>query len=251
VLLARAAGFPARVVTGFRGGSWNGFSNNFTIRNSDAHAWAEIFDGQTGAWLRADPLAIAAAAQTEEVRGQAAVASRLDRSWKARLDSLRVFWYRRIVSFDQRSQVETLKAVKEATQNSGKRLRAALMNTMASLKAWAAAPWNFQRVIMTLVLLLPLAAGVWFWREFGREWWRRLSRGRGVRHEDPIRRDAGWWLGKIKQIEIVGVEAVQTLADLQRLRFGPRNTWTEPQKVFRHAKQIMRADGRRRRVTRT
>ena len=29
---------------GFRGGTWNGYSNNFTVRNSDAHAWAEIWD---------------------------------------------------------------------------------------------------------------------------------------------------------------------------------------------------------------
>ena len=77
VLLARAAGFPARVVTGFRGGSWNGYSNNFTIRNADAHAWAEIFDEATGAWLRADPLAPVVNAQTE-VKGEAALASRLD-----------------------------------------------------------------------------------------------------------------------------------------------------------------------------
>ena len=38
VLLARAQNIPARVVTGFRGGTWNAYSNNFTVRNSDAHA---------------------------------------------------------------------------------------------------------------------------------------------------------------------------------------------------------------------
>src|SRR5262249_540086 len=67
VLLARTAGFPARVVTGFKGGTWNAYSNNFTIRNSDAHAWAEIFDETAGhgvgAWLRADPLGTSAGSQ--------------------------------------------------------------------------------------------------------------------------------------------------------------------------------------------
>ena len=37
--------------------------------------------------------------------------ARVDRSWTARLDSLRVFWYRRIVSFDDRAQAEALRAV--------------------------------------------------------------------------------------------------------------------------------------------
>jgi len=54
-LLARSAGIPARIITGFRGGSWNGYSNNFTLRNSDAHAWCELFDVKTDSWRRADP----------------------------------------------------------------------------------------------------------------------------------------------------------------------------------------------------
>ena len=64
VLLARSEGIPARVVTGFKGGTWNAYSGNYTIRNSDAHAWAEVWDPQRGAWLREDPLAAAAADDT-------------------------------------------------------------------------------------------------------------------------------------------------------------------------------------------
>jgi hypothetical protein len=48
VLLARSAGIPARVVTGFKGGTWNAYSGNYTIRNSDAHAWAELWDPTRG-----------------------------------------------------------------------------------------------------------------------------------------------------------------------------------------------------------
>ncbi|MCC5023653.1 MAG: DUF3488 domain-containing protein [Candidatus Synoicihabitans palmerolidicus] len=46
VLLTRSAGYPARLVTGFRGGSWTDFSGSFTVRN--AHAWCEIFDDASG-----------------------------------------------------------------------------------------------------------------------------------------------------------------------------------------------------------
>lgn len=251
VLLARAAGFPSRVVTGFRGGSWNGYSNNFTIRNADAHAWAEIFDEQTGAWLRADPLAIAAAAQMDDVRGEAAMASRLDRSWKARLDSLRVFWYRRIVSFDQRSQLETFRAVKEATQDSGKQLREFLRTAVTSLKAWIVAPWDFRRIVSSVGLVALAAAAIWIWREFGRSWWRGLSRGRGGRRGDPVRREAARWLARMAACETRDLGHDRVVAELQRLRFAARPTWPEPEMVFRRARRAWRDAKRRPQATRS
>ena len=55
VMLARAAGYPARIVTGFRGGRWNDFSNSFMVRNSNAHAWTEVFDEESSSWIRFDP----------------------------------------------------------------------------------------------------------------------------------------------------------------------------------------------------
>jgi transglutaminase-like putative cysteine protease len=53
-MLARRAGFPTRVVTGFAGGNWNAFEGYFMVRNSDAHAWCEIFD-ERDCWVRVDP----------------------------------------------------------------------------------------------------------------------------------------------------------------------------------------------------
>lgn len=252
VLLARAAGFPARMVTGFRGGSWNGYSNNFTIRNADAHAWAEIFDPESGAWLRADPLAAAEATggQAEEARA-AAVASRLDRSWKARLDSLRVFWYRRIVSFDQRSQVETFKAMKEATQNSGKVLRQMLEESVASLKSWLTSPWSLRRVVGVLGTVGFLGAAIWWWREYGRDWWRTVRRRPGDGREDPTRREAGRWLRKLAGSSVKIDDWPQIQADLQRLRFGARPTWPPAEKVFRRARRALRDARRSRTLTRS
>lgn len=257
VLLARTAGFPARVVTGFRGGSWNAFSNNFTIRNSDAHAWAEIYDDASGAWLRADALGIAAAAETNQVKGEAALAARLDRSWSARLDSLRVFWYRRIVNFDQRSQEETLRAVKTATQNSGKRLREALENFNANLKAWVTSPWDGERIIKAVATVTLVVGIVWWWIAQGRAWVRGRWQWRGARRSDPVRATAGRWLGEIAETGLrqpdrggraeAGAKATETdgevsavVAELQRVRFGARETWAEPEGVFKRARRVVR-----------
>jgi transglutaminase-like putative cysteine protease len=56
VVLMRAAGIPARVVTGFQGGTWNAAGGYLLVRNSDAHAWAEIWRPERG-WVRVDPTA--------------------------------------------------------------------------------------------------------------------------------------------------------------------------------------------------
>jgi transglutaminase-like putative cysteine protease len=58
VFLMRAAGVPARVVTGYQGGELNPIDRIITVRQSDAHAWAEVFlDGR--GWVRVDPTAAA------------------------------------------------------------------------------------------------------------------------------------------------------------------------------------------------
>jgi transglutaminase-like putative cysteine protease len=55
-VLMRAAGVPARVVTGFQGGFWNKVGQYLLVRNSDAHAWSEVWLQGRG-WVRVDPTA--------------------------------------------------------------------------------------------------------------------------------------------------------------------------------------------------
>ncbi len=58
VFLMRAAGVPARVVTGYQGGEVNYVDRIISVRQSDAHAWAEVHLPGRG-WVRADPTAAA------------------------------------------------------------------------------------------------------------------------------------------------------------------------------------------------
>jgi transglutaminase-like putative cysteine protease len=293
VLLARKAGFPARVVTGFRGGSWNGFSNNFSVRNSDAHAWTEIFDEEKAAWLRADALETPAAAQAAGATGDVAVASRLDRSWKARIDSLRVFWYRRIVSFDQRSQAEALKAVKAATEQSGKRLRERLEAMGTAVRQWFTTPWDVERAFKTLAFLVMAGGALWWLATQGRAVLRELARALRRSGGDPVRREAGRLLvtwealrakgrsggagagaeegeterqrdGEREQsgdgatagrgagapgaARAGGAETEEERAArgaLERVRYGRPTDGAEAERVFRRARQAMRAARRR------
>ena len=53
-VLMRAAGVPTRIVAGYQGGRWNALGNFFTVRQSDAHAWCEVWLREKG-WVRVDP----------------------------------------------------------------------------------------------------------------------------------------------------------------------------------------------------
>ncbi len=84
VFLMRAAGVPARVVTGYQGGEFNELADYFIVRQSDAHAWAEVWlEGQ--GWMRLDPTA-AVTPQRVEQGVYAAVSDPYDLAFFSRRD---------------------------------------------------------------------------------------------------------------------------------------------------------------------
>nr|WP_298723845.1 DUF3488 and transglutaminase-like domain-containing protein [uncultured Steroidobacter sp.] len=113
-VMARAAGIPARVVTGYQGGEFNPMGGYFIVRQSDAHAWSEVWLEGRG-WQRIDPTAAiaperiergldAAISSEEEVPGrvlrQSAVLSQLRMAW----DAASTFWNNQIVEFGEAQQ---------------------------------------------------------------------------------------------------------------------------------------------------
>lgn len=241
IMLARAAGFPARFVSGFKGGTWNAYSNNLTVRNSNAHAWGEIWDG-TGAWLRVDPTpGSGPVARTEEPQSAAALAARSDRSWSARLDSLRIFWYRRIVNFDRGNQLDTVRSVRDATRTAGLQARAALDRAAQAVRAWITSAWDARRIAQTGIALLLLSGLGWGGQAWLRGWRWRERRGAAGR-ADPARREAGRWLRRLQEKRAAREPAVEAVwPELERIRYGARPTWPiELEKIFREARRTWR-----------
>jgi transglutaminase-like putative cysteine protease len=116
--LARAAGIPARVVTGYQGGEWNPIGAYFIVRQSDAHAWAEVWLEERG-WSRVDPTGVVAPERLdrgffEALPGAVSTADRMLREigWlaDARLawDTLNTWWKDEVVEFDLGSQLSLL-----------------------------------------------------------------------------------------------------------------------------------------------
>jgi len=117
-ILMRAAGIPARVVTGYQGGTFNRFANYWIVRQSDAHAWDEIWIDGHG-WLRIDPTSVIAPSRVEHgLNGTVSADNASESRWqyhaswladtRLRLDALRLLWRERILLFNDDSQSRLL-----------------------------------------------------------------------------------------------------------------------------------------------
>jgi len=118
VFLMRAAGIPARVVTGYLGGEINPVDQYMVIRQSDAHAWAEVWLAAQG-WTRVDPTAAVAPGRVEAglvgaVRSGDALPffTRTDLTWIKNLrynwDALANAWNQKVLGFNPERQREVL-----------------------------------------------------------------------------------------------------------------------------------------------
>lgn len=108
-VIMRAAGLPARIVTGYQGAEYNPQGGFWQIRAKDAHAWTEVWLPSEQVWLRVDPTAAVAAVRTEQGIGSAlpqndrvliADESAFSR-WR---DTGQFYWQQWVVNYDQSRQ---------------------------------------------------------------------------------------------------------------------------------------------------
>lgn len=113
-MMMRAAGIPARVVTGYQGGEFNPIGGYLIVRQSDAHAWSEVWLAGRG-WVRFDPTAAvaperieqgleAAVGEDEPVPGRFLRQSKFLLQIRNTWDAANAFWNDRIVEFDAGTQ---------------------------------------------------------------------------------------------------------------------------------------------------
>lgn len=112
--LMRAAGIPARVVTGYVGGYYNRLGGFLLVRQSDAHAWSEVWLQGRG-WVRVDPTAAVAPERVFRHGGQYDAGPGGGQSTVGRLfdvgDWLRYGWNRFVLGFDSTRQMSMLRAL--------------------------------------------------------------------------------------------------------------------------------------------
>lgn len=117
VYLMRAAGIPARVVTGYQGGEINAIGHYLIVRQADAHAWAEIWLSNKG-WVRIDPTAAVSPSRIES--GLAAMPAgepipammRNNMQWLKNIrlgwDTLNNGWNQWVLGYNEQKQLDLL-----------------------------------------------------------------------------------------------------------------------------------------------
>jgi transglutaminase-like putative cysteine protease len=107
-LLMRAAGVPARIVTGYAGGELNPIDGHFVVRQSDAHAWVEIWLEGEG-WFRIDPTSVIPPSRTESGAASERAASA---PWLAyfryRWEAVNNAWNQWVLSYTPEQQSRSL-----------------------------------------------------------------------------------------------------------------------------------------------
>ena len=115
--LMRAGGVPAHVITGYLGGEWNRFGGYLLVRQSNAHAWTEVWLDGVG-WTRVDPTAVvapdslhndmddtlaAAGGSGRRAHGAPWIAATVQ-AWQA----MNAWWQHEIVNFNMQRQLDLL-----------------------------------------------------------------------------------------------------------------------------------------------
>jgi len=118
VFLLRAAGVPARVVVGYQGGEMNPLGDYMIVRQSEAHAWAEVWLKDEG-WVRVDPTAAVSPARIQagiaaavpagdplplSVRGTWQLLNRVRYTW----DAMANFWNQWVLGYTPDRQTRLL-----------------------------------------------------------------------------------------------------------------------------------------------
>ena len=164
VVLMRALDIPSRIVTGYQGGDLNSVDGFWTLRQSDAHAWAEVWQAGKG-WVRVDPTAavapgrIGVAGRLQAPRGVVGnafatmVSPTVLASIRAGWEALNNGWNQWVLNYAQTSQINLLKKI-----------------------GFTAPSWeDLLRVLAGLVAGVALVAVVWArWERSRRDPWLQL-----------------------------------------------------------------------------
>ncbi len=170
VVLMRALDVPARVVTGYQGGEFNALDGYWVVRQSDAHAWVEVW--QAGSWVRVDPTSAVSPQRIESMQRLTAptgafggvMNSVLGNVWgtvgfnpliqlRSVWDAVNNTWNQKVLNYTQAKQFELLKNL-----------------------GFASPSWeDLSYVIIGVLLLVSLTASAWsLWEHRQHDPWLRL-----------------------------------------------------------------------------
>jgi transglutaminase-like putative cysteine protease len=163
VILMRAMDIPARVVTGYQGGELNAVDRFWVVRQSDAHAWAEVWLAGQG-WVRVDPTGAVAPNRTGTLQRLQAprsvfaaavgtVSPELALNLRAMWEALNNSWNQWVLNYTQSKQLDLLK------------------NLGFESPSWQ----DLSYVLIAIIVIVALGGAAWsYWDRLQHDPWLRL-----------------------------------------------------------------------------
>ncbi|MBL8336036.1 MAG: DUF3488 and transglutaminase-like domain-containing protein [Rhodoferax sp.] len=176
VVMMRSLDIPARIVTGYQGGELNAVGDFWVVRQSDAHAWAEVWLAGQG-WVRVDPTAAVAPGRVGSLQRlqapRSAIATALESvspralfNLRAAWDALNNGWNQWVLNYSQTLQLDLLRDIGFESPS------------------WA----DLGYVLIALLVLASLGGAAWtLWDRHRQDPWLRLLQRAAQRLGEPGR----------------------------------------------------------------
>jgi transglutaminase-like putative cysteine protease len=162
-IMLRTHGIAARVVNGFLPGEYNDASGAYTVRQSDAHSWVEVYFPTTRSWVTFDP--------TPSIGREEPVHTGVTAQLQKYLEALELVWFQYVVGYDKQEQRSLASSLHNRVFDYG-RFASGLLTTIRSYLTTSTLSIAVA-VLGGALMLLTLIFGKRFWRLA----WRRGAAG--------------------------------------------------------------------------
>lgn len=160
-VMLRTHGVAARVVNGFLPGEYNETSGAYTVRQSDAHSWVEVYFPTTRSWVTFDP--------TPSIGRVEPVRTGLTAQLHKYAEALELLWFQYVVGYDKQEQRSLASSLHNRVFDYGR----IASNLLATIQSY------FTASALSVVMVVIGVALILFALIFGRRWW-RLTWGRNT-----------------------------------------------------------------------
>ena len=157
-VMLRTHGVAARVVNGFLPGEYNETAGAYTVRQSDAHSWVEVYFPESRSWVTFDP--------TPSAGRVGSVSSGFTAQFQKYAEALELLWFQYVVGYDKQEQRTLAVSLHNQIFDYGR----VVTNLLITIRGY------LTRNVLTFVIgVIVIVLGVSF-LFFGRRLWQFLWR---------------------------------------------------------------------------
>ena len=144
-VMLRTQGIAARVVNGFLPGEYNEAADAYTVRQSDAHSWVEVYFPETNSWVTFDPTPAAGRIESQRTGFAAQIGKYAE--------ALELMWFQYVIGYDRQEQ----RSLAVSLQRQVFRYQHLIANALSQLQRMSWPLWRRPLLAICAAVLFVLA----------------------------------------------------------------------------------------------